>query len=250
MNPRVLVLQLGFFVALFGLWQIASDHAWVDPAFLPSPATILVHMRRILATADFWREAEDTGIRVLAAFAIGAPCGLLAGFALGSSARMRQALSGLFNLVLAVPQSIFLPIFILLLGLGFTEKLVFGLTHVFFVVAVTTAAAVREVPASHVLAARSFGASQARIYRSIYLPAMAPQIVNGLRLGLIFTVIGILLAEMYGSQTGLGILIFHWGEAYQVPDLLAGTMIISIVTVLANEAMRLWEGRVSRWRAT
>ena len=173
---------------------------------------------------------------------------MAAGFALGGNRRIGNALSGAFNLVLAVPQSIFLPIFILLLGLGFTEKLVYGLTHVFFVVAVSTAAAVREVPVAQVIAARSFGASRVRIYRSIYLPAMAPQIVNGLRLGLIFTVIGILLAEMYGSQTGLGILIFHWGEAYQVPDLLAGTLLVSSVTVAANEAMRVWEHHVGRWR--
>jgi NitT/TauT family transport system permease protein len=149
---------------------------------------------------------------------------------------------------LAVPQSIFLPIFALVFGLGFTEKLIFGITHVFFVVAISAMAAVSEVPHGQVVLARSFGAGKMRIYRSIYLPAMAPQIMTGLRLGLIFDIIGILLAEMYASRSGLGVLLLRWGEAYDVDKLMAATVLISVATIFVNEIMRIWEGRVGRWR--
>jgi ABC-type nitrate/sulfonate/bicarbonate transport system permease component len=150
--------------------------------------------------------------------------------------------------VLSVPQSIFLPLFVLLFGLGFTEKLIFGITHVFFVVAVNAMAAVRQVPQGQVMLARSFGASTIRIYRSIYLPAMAPQVVTGLRLGVIFDIIGILLAEMYASRTGLGVLLLRWGESYAVDKLMAATVLISIATIIINESMRIWEVHVGRWR--
>jgi NitT/TauT family transport system permease protein len=98
------------------------------------------------------------------------------------------------------------------------------------------------------VAARSFGASRFRIYRSIYLPAMAPQVVTGLRLGVIFDIIGILLAEMYASKTGLGVLLLRWGESYAVDKLMAATVLISIATILINELMRIWEAHVGRWR--
>ena len=62
------------------------------------------------------------------------------------------------------------------------------------------------------MAARSFGATRAQIYLRIYLPAMEPLIIEGLRMGLIFTVTGVLLAEMYGSPRGIGRVIFAWGE--------------------------------------
>ena len=130
---------------------------------------------------------------------------------------------------------------------GDTEQVVFGISHVFFVVVINTMAAVRSVSHGYVVAARSFGAGRLRIYRSIYLPAMAPLVVSGLRYGMIFNVIGILLAEMYASNSGLGLLLSRWGETYDANKLMAATVLIAVVTIAMNEAMRLWEARVARW---
>ena len=185
---------------------------------------------------------------MIAAFIIGAPIALATGFVMGENVAVGRSLSPVFNLVLSVPQSVFLPLFVLLFGLGFTEKLIFGVTHVFFVVAVNAMAAVRQVPHGQVMLARSYGAGRLRIYRSVYLPAMAPQVVTGLRLGIIFDIIGILLAEMYASRSGLGVLLLRWGESYAVDKLMAATVLISAVTILINETMRIWELHVERWR--
>jgi NitT/TauT family transport system permease protein len=77
---------------------------------------------------------------------------------------------------------------------------------------------------------------------------MAPQVVTGLRLGMIFDIIGILLAEIYASRSGLGVLLLRWGESYAVDKLMATTVLISVATILINELMRIWETRVGRWR--
>jgi ABC-type nitrate/sulfonate/bicarbonate transport system permease component len=250
MKPRVLLAQVSFAVLLIGAWQLADCLGTVDPSILPPPSAVIVTLRQLLGSSAFLADAFDTIVRVIAAFAIGAPIALAIGFLMGENIDLGRSLAPVFNVVLAVPQSIFLPIFVLVLGLGFTEKLVFGITHVFFVVAINAMAAVRQVPHGQVVLARSFGADRLRIYRSIYLPAMAPLIVTGLRLGLIFDIIGILLAEMYASRSGLGVLLLRWGEAYQVDRLMAATVLISVATILINEVMRVLEGRVGRWRLT
>jgi ABC-type nitrate/sulfonate/bicarbonate transport system permease component len=248
MKPLVLLVQLTFAGAVIGGWEAVSRFGIVDPALLPPPSAVGAALADLLRSGAFLADGFDTILRVAAAFAIGAPIALVSGFILGENAVIGRALAPVINIVLAVPQSIFLPIFALVFGLGFTEKLMFGITHVFFVVAICTMAAVREVPHGQILAARSFGASKFRIYRSIYLPAMAPQVVTGLRLGLIFDIIGILLAEMYASRSGIGVLLLRWGESYQVDKLMAATVFVSIATILVNELMRLWETRVGRWR--
>jgi NitT/TauT family transport system permease protein len=92
-----------------------------------------------------------------------------------------------------------------------------------------------------------FGATRAQIYTRIYLPAMLPLVITGLRLGMIFCIIGVLLAEMYASRHGVGRLIFTWGESYMVPELLAGVLLVSVLTIAINEVMRLAEMRVSRF---
>ncbi len=248
LRARVLVTQIAIVLAMLMVWEIAVDANWIAADILPPPSTVLVALWSQLRSTDFLAHAADTLLRVLAAFAIGAPLALLTGFVMGENLTIGKSLSPVFNLVLAVPQSIFLPIFALVFGLGFTEKLMFGITHVFFVVAVNTMAAVRQVPLAQVIAARSFGASRLRIYLSIYLPAMAPHVITGLRFGMIFNIIGILLAEMYASQSGLGMLLLQWSESYEVKQLMAATIFISVVTILINEAMRVWEARVGRWQ--
>ena len=248
MKPRVLVAQMSFVLLLIGAWEFGDRVGAFDRTMLPPPSEVAAALRALLQSSEFLADASDTIVRVTAAFAIGAPIALAIGFMMGDNIDLGRSLSPVFNLVLAVPQSIFLPIFVLLFGLGFTEKLIFGITHVFFVVAVNAMAAVRGVPHGQIELARSFGANKFRIYRSIYLPAMAPQIVTGLRLGLIFDIIGILLAEMYASRDGLGVLLLRWGKSYDVDKLMAATVLISLATILINEIMRILEYRVGRWQ--
>jgi NitT/TauT family transport system permease protein len=248
MKSLVLCAQIAFVALVIGLWALGSWIGTFDPSILPPPVKVAVALEALLRSSDFLADSLDTIIRVIAAFAIGAPIALAAGFVMGENIAVGRSLSPVFNLVLAVPQSIFLPLFVLLFGLGFTEKLIFGITHVFFVVAVNAMAAVRQVPHGQVMLARSFGASKLRIYRSVYLPAMAPQVVTGLRLGVIFAIIGILLAEMYASRSGLGVLLLRWGESYEVDKLMAATVLISVATIIINETMRLFEVHVGRWR--
>jgi len=109
----------------------------------------------------------------------------------------------------------------------------------------TTIAAVQSVPVNLVVAARSFGATSTEIYRRIYLIAMLPLLVSGLRLAIIFDVIGILLAEMYASQSGIGFLMMRWGEDYRMKELMAAVLLISVATIAFNEIMRMWETRLS-----
>ena len=244
----ILACQIAFVALVIGLWALGSWIGAFDPAILPPPAKVAAALQALLRNSDFLGDSLDTITRVIVAFAIGAPIALAAGFVMGENISVGRSLSPVFNLVLSVPQSIFLPLFVLIFGLGFTEKVIFGMTHVFFVVAVNAMAAVRQVPYGQVLLARSFGANRFRIYRSIYLPAMAPQVVTGLRLGVIFDIIGILLAEMYASRTGLGVLLLRWGESYAVDKLMAATVLISVATIVINESMRIWEVHVGRWR--
>jgi NitT/TauT family transport system ATP-binding protein len=155
------------------------------------------------------------------AFVIGAPIAVIFGFLIGEWREAEKSTRSLINYALNIPQSIFLPIFILVFGIGFFQKVVFGITHLFLITLVTTVAAVQSIPSDQVTALRSFGASRAQIYFRLYLPGMLPLVLTGLRLGLIFCILGVLLAEMYASQTGLGKAIFTWGESGETVSLTA-----------------------------
>ena len=99
-----------------------------------------------------------------------------------------------------------------------------------------------------VTALRSFGASRRQIYARLYLPGMLPLVITGLRLGMIFNILGVLLAEMYASQTGLGKLIFTWGESGNTASLTAGLIAISVSTIAVNALMSSFERRAGRYQ--
>ena len=111
----------------------------------------------------------------------------------------------------------------------------------FFIVVPSGIAAVHSVPRGLVTAARAFGATRAQIYGRIYLPAMAPVIVGGVRLGLIFVVHGVVFAEMYGATGGIGRSILSWGEAFQMDDVLAAVLLVLVATVAVNESIQAVE---------
>jgi ABC-type nitrate/sulfonate/bicarbonate transport system permease component len=240
---------LTFAVVLLGGWELAARLAVVDADLLPPLSEVCVILWRFLHDPRFIADLGLTGGEVAVAFLIAAPLAVSSGFLLGERLHLAETFNPVVHFILAVPQSIFLPVFILAFGIGFVEKVLFGITHAYFVILVNSFAAVRSVPRPLVAVARVFGATRAQIYTRIYLPAMLPLILTGLRLGMIFCIIGVLLAEMYASRQGLGRLIFGWGEAYQLRELLAGILLISVLTIAVNEAMRLAELRASRFYA-
>src|ERR1700730_3126865 len=238
-----------FAVILLGGWELIARLDLVDPDLLPPFSQICAILWQFMHDPRFTADLGVTAGEVGVAFLIAAPLAVSSGFLLGERLLLAETFNPVVHFILAVPQSSFLPIFILAFGIASLEKVLFGITHAYFVILVTSFAAVRSIPHPLVAAARVFGATRAQVYTRIYLPAMLPLILTRVRLGMILCIIGVLLAEMYASRRGIGRLIFTWGEGYQVPELLAGILLVAVLTIAVNETMRLAELRVGRFRA-
>lgn len=237
----VRLYQTGIVVALAALWEVASRIGLVDPDILPPLSKVVAVLGRLLHDDRFLSDLYVTGFECLMAFVIVAPVGLAIGFIIGESQRINRVLGGPLQLLMTVPKSVFLPVFVLMFGIGIIQKVIFAVVLAFFIVVPTGIAAVHSVPPGLVTAARSFGATRLQIYMRIYLPAMAPLVLGGARLGLIFVVHGVIFAEMYGATDGIGRSILTWGEAFQMDYLLAAVLLVLIFTVVINAAMKSFE---------
>jgi ABC-type nitrate/sulfonate/bicarbonate transport system permease component len=240
-NSAVRLYHIGILAALAAIWEVASRTRLVDPDVLPPLSKVLGVLGRLLRDERFLADINVTGFECLVAFAIVAPLGLAVGFVIGESQKVERVLGGPFQLLMTVPKSVFLPVFVLMFGIGVAQKVIFAVVLAFFIVVPTGIAAVHSVPHGLVTAARSFGATRAQLYTQIYLPAMAPLVLGGARLGLIFVVHGVIFAEMYGATEGIGRSVLTWGEAFQMDYLLAAVLLVLVFTIAVNGAMQALE---------
>ena len=197
---------------------------------------------------DLTRLLAVTASEVLTAFALAVPFGALIGFLIAENRYFADVAKPLLFFAFSIPKSIFLPMFILVFGIGFQQKVAYAAFTTTFVVLMSATAAVESVRADHVLVARSYGATRGQILRRVYVPSMMPILLETLRIAMIFNFTGVMIAEMYASRTGIGHLIASWGENFQMRQLFAGVILLATMAILFNEAVRFLEARCSTWR--
>ena len=240
---RVLLLA-----AVLLAWELLPRLGVVAPDLLP-PFTDVAHTLAILLTrATFLRDIATTALEIFTSFLIAVPLGAVFGLLIAESPYFARVFDPLLFFLFSIPKSIFLPMFILTLGIGFWQKVGFGCFSTTLLVLLSTQAAVRSVRPDHLLVARSYGARPGQIVLRVYLPSMLPIILEALRLALIFTFTAVTLAEMYASSTGVGHEIETWGENFMMPQLLAGVLLMSITAIVLNEGIRGLEHRCGVWR--
>ena len=235
-------------LGLVGLWEVMVRLGRLDASVTPAPSTVLASLNLLVRRTEVLQSLGVTAWEVIAAFVLAVPIGLLLGFLLAESPLLGALLRPLVNFLFGVPKSIFLPVFILVFGVSIPQKIAFGVFTTIFVLIVGGVAAVQSVPRELVTVSRVYGANRAQIIREIYLPAMAPILLESIRLGMVFNITAVLLCEIYGARDGIGYRIAAWGENVQMPQLYAALVIVALAAVAVNEVLRAVEGRLGAWR--
>lgn len=235
-------------LGLFALWEALVRAGRLDASLAPAPSTVVASLIRLAGRPEVRASLGVTAWEVLAAFLVALPVGLLLGFLLAEVPLLGALFRPLVNFLFGVPKSIFLPVFILVFGVSIPQKIAFGVFTTVFVLITGGIAAVQSVPRELITVSRVYGASRGQIIREIYLPAMAPILLEAARLAMVFNITAVLLCEIYGARDGIGYRIAAWGENLQMPQLYAALVIVAAAAVAVNEALRAVEGRLGAWR--
>jgi len=240
--------RFGIVVALFAIWEMLSRTGIVNPRLLPSASDTLVTLGELLQRANIQKDLAVTATEVVTAFALAVPVGALIGFLIAENKYFSDVAKPLLFFAFSIPKSIFLPMFILMFGVGFAQKVGFGFFSTIFIVIMSTTTAVESVKVEHLTVARSYGATTMQTAFRVYLPSMLPVLLEALRISMIFNLTGVILAEMYASRDGIGHQIATWGENFQMKQLLAGVLMVAAIAIAFNELVRWVETRCSHWR--
>ena len=151
--------RVGIVVALFAIWEMLSRTGIVNPRLLPSASDTLVMLWELLQRAGIRNDLMVTASEVLTAFILAVPAGALIGFAIAENRYFAEVAKPLLFFAFSIPKSIFLPMFILVFGVGFAQKVGFGFFSTIFIVIMSTTTAVESVKVDHLAVARSYGAT-------------------------------------------------------------------------------------------
>jgi NitT/TauT family transport system permease protein len=241
-------LPLLTFAVLLVAWELAARLELINPFFFSSPSGVLAAGGRAVVTTEFWNDvwvsSQEFWVGYVAAIAIAVPFGLLTGWFRPLHYLFEPWLAA-FN---ATPRLALLPLVVLWVGLGFWSKAVIVFLGVFFPVAINTFQGVRTVDSHLYDVSRSFGASTYRRIMSVVLPSVLPFALVGMKLGIGRAVSGVVVAEFFTSQDGLGNFIFRAGAQLDTGKLLFGAIFITILALGAFAVISAIERRVKAWQ--
>ena len=244
----LIVARLALLGLVLAAWELLPRAGIVNPLLLPPLSDVLAMLAQILGRSQVQEAVAVTAGEVILAFMIAVPLGAAIGVLAAEHDYFGQVFKPMLFYVFSVPKSIFLPMFILVFGVGFAQKVGFGFFSTIFIVIMSTTTAVEQVKVEYLTVARSYGATSAQTAFRVYLPSMLPVLLEALRISMIFNLTGVILAEMYASRDGIGHQIATWGENFQMKQLLAGVVMVAAIAMAFNELVRWVETRCSHWR--
>jgi ABC-type nitrate/sulfonate/bicarbonate transport system permease component len=243
---RVRVVQLLSVTAMLAAWEGIARAGWVDPLFVPAPSAVAGAFLRVGALA--MAGLGDTLLKTAVAYVTSVVLGVGGGLLLGSIRPVRQAVNPFVIALYGMPKILVLPWIVLLLGFGALPAVVYGAIHGVFPILVLVTGAVRDVDPTLVTVARAFGARRRQLYWKVVLPAIVPTVLTGMRLGIVFCLLGVLIVEMFAGVRGMGHVLGSFANGFQAPELFAATALVSSASIIIVLSLDALNDRLSHWR--
>jgi NitT/TauT family transport system permease protein len=227
-------IRIATLLGLWLAWEGASASGLLYEGVVPSSFRIAAALGRLLISPSFYYNLEFTLLEVVVAVALGGISGAAVGLALGANRFAGAAYERYLHYLAPTPKIVFLPILLVLFGVGPGSKIAMGTLSCFFPIALSVAAGVRTIDAVLLKVGQSYNLTRGQMIRKIYLPSLVPPIANGLRLGLGVAIIGSLLAELKMSNRGLGFLIMQYYAQFRTPEMYAVLIVMFAIAAGAN----------------
>ena len=241
------LLRLAVALALVALWALLSRVT--DGNIVPSPAATAVAAVDLVQSGQLPRAMAQTLSVYLVGYAAAAAGGVAMGLVLGGVPRLGLVMEPYVFALTATPRVAFIPLIIVLLGLGLEAKAMIVFLGAVMPILVNTYSGVRAPDEDLVEMARSAGAGPLQIFRHVLLPGALPFIVTGLRLGATIGLINTIVAELYTAVQGLGGLLAIYGNSFRMAPYFVVVLTLAALGALVAHLLRLAETRMTQWRS-
>jgi len=220
----------------------------INPMFMSAPSLVGKAAVQLFASGEIWNDLRVSGIEFGWGYFLSVIFAVPFGIACGWYKRFAYICDPFVNAMNATPRVALLPLVIIWLGIGILSKVGIIFLGAVFPILINTRDGVKTTPYNLLTAARSFGASEWQIFRSVVLPSTLPFILTGLRLGVGRALIGVMVGELYAATAGIGFMITVAGATFQTDKVFVGVLIFATTGMIAMEMLTRLESRFDKWR--
>lgn len=241
-------VRLALAVVFLWGWEAAVDAKLINPFFFSKPSAIGAFIVAFFASGEIWTHLSATMQATCYGFVLGAALAIPFGLMLARFPLLDEILAPYLAGLNALPRVALAPIFILWFGIGLSSKVVLVFSLVFFIVLINTEAGVKSADEELLRMARVMGATPRQRFLKVVLPGAVPSIFAGLRVGIIYALLGTVVGEMVAAPAGLGQQVSYYSGTYRTGGVLAVLLILAVIGVALNSLTLLVERRLLRWQ--
>ncbi len=249
---RWVVFTLGAMlpVTALGLWQALGDLGYISTMLFPTPLTIFEAFAQLSSTGELWHHLGISVTRATLGFGLGGGIGLLLGLIVGLFRKSEKALDPTVQMLRMIPSLALAPLFVLWFGIGEESKVLLIAKGAFFPLYINTFLGMRSVDRKLFEVTKVLGFSHFKKVVRLMLPASLPHILLGVRLSLGVAWLGLVVAELMASTSGIGYLMSDARQFTKTPIVFVGIIVFALVGKLSDSFVRLLERRWLRWQDT
>ncbi len=249
LSPRAhILINLSSVLVFFLIWEYIGTSGLINPLFISSPSAIVGSAVQWVQEGSIWNDLFVSGAEFVVGFALAIVVGIPFGILLGWYRTFNYIFEPFVFGLNATPRVALVPLFIIWFGIGLWSKVAIVFLGAFFPLVLNAYAGVRTVDDLLLRAARSFGANDWQIFRTITLPSSVPFVLAGLRVGLGHALIGIVIGELVAATAGIGYEMAIAGATFQTARLFVGILLITSAGVFLTGVIGYVERRFDAWR--
>src|SRR5579862_7344267 len=230
------------------LWELAGRTFLNNPLFFAPLSAVIQKMGELWVTGELQTDIVVSLEEFVLGFVLASLAAICIGILMASSKALCEFLDPWVSMLYSTPFVAIAPLLTLWLGIGLASHIAVVFIVVVFPVLINTYTGLANSDRDLIEVARSFGANQIQIFAKIRFPGALPFIVAGLRQGVARGLVGVVVAELFGSHAGLGYLILISGQQFDPAGLFVGILIFALAGIGTVEAIRFVERRMAPWR--
>ncbi len=247
-RATVAVVSLILPAALLLLWWTASDRGWLAEQILPHPVYVWETLRGMAVNGELLYHTTISFQRVLIGFALGATLGLVLGIAMGLSETVEDYVKPLFLAFAQIPTLGWIPLLMLLVGIGETLKIIVITKGALVPMALNSFAGIRNVSPRYLEVASALRFSRWQTLRLVILPASIPFVFTGIRYGLTHAWTSLVGVELLASSEGLGYLLVWGRQMFWLDTVIIAMLAIGLVGFIMDSGLNRTEKLIQRWK--